>query len=90
MRIPIKDVKALANKCELSLCIVFGVDQRGFTQQVASWGRSIEDCDQAARTGNAIKKIMGWPANLQHAEPSRVRKLQARIKELEEDRDGSK
>ena len=80
MRIPIKDVKELSKKCSLSHCIVFGWD--GKNQQIATYGRTIEACSQAADFGNTMKTKLGWPESL-HAQPSRVRKLQNRIKELE-------
>jgi hypothetical protein len=82
MRIPIKSVRELAVKCGLDQCIVFGWESRGKKQQVATWGRTLEDCASAAEGGNQIKTFCGWPNSL-HTEPSRVRKLQARIKELE-------
>jgi len=70
----------LATKCKLNQIIIFGYD--GKNQHVATWGRTIEDCASAAEGGNQIKTFCGWPNSL-HAEPARVRKLQARIKELE-------
>lgn len=82
-RIPIKALKELANKYGQDIVIVFGVDSDGHTTHVATWGRGVEDCDRAARWGNNMKVKLGWPESLTHAEPSRVRKLQARIKELE-------
>lgn len=82
-RIPIKDLKELANKNGQDIVIMFGADTDGHTTHVATWGRSIELCDRAAMWGNNMKKQLGWPESLTHAEPSRVRKLQAKIKELE-------
>lgn len=81
-RIPIKSVKALANETGQDLIIVFAIDSDGQTQHIATWGRSIEDCSRAADWGNRMKEKLGWPKSL-FALPSRVRKLQARIKELE-------
>lgn len=80
MKIPIKNAKEFAIKHNLSQIIIFGYD--GKEQHVATWGKSIEDCASAAEGGNQIKTLCGWPNSL-HAEPSRVRKLQTRIKELE-------
>lgn len=82
-RIPIKDLKELANKNGQDIVVVFGADKDGHTTHVATWGRTIEYCDKAARWGNIMKVKLGWPESLTHAEPSRVRQLQARIKELE-------
>lgn len=83
-RLPIKALKELANKNGQDIVIVFGADSDGHTTHVATWGRSIEECDKAARWGNNMKEKLGWPDSLTHAEPSRVRRLQKQIKELEE------
>lgn len=82
MRIPIKLVKQLGNDTKQDIVIVFALDSDGETTHVATWGRSIDDCSRAATWGNNMKDKLGWPESL-HAEPSRVRALQKRIKELE-------
>ena len=79
--ISIKDVKELSKKYKLTHCVVLGYDKK--TTYIATYGHSIEACSQAADFGNKLKTALGWPSTL-HAQPSRVRKLQARIKELEE------
>lgn len=81
-RIPIKSLKELGNNHNQDIVIVFAIDSDGETSHVATWGRSINDCAQAAGWGNVMKDKLGWPETL-HAQPSRVKKLQARIKELE-------
>lgn len=80
-RIPIKSLKELANGSGQDIVIVFAVDSDGETTHVATWGRSADDCSRAADWGNRMKDKLGWPKSL-HAQPSRVRKLQAQIKEL--------
>jgi hypothetical protein len=51
---------------------------------VVTWGRTVVDCDQAAQGGNRVKDVLlGWPKEMCGAEPDRVKKLKARIKELE-------
>jgi hypothetical protein len=60
---------------------MFGWD--GETSHVLTFGKTIEDCSRAADLGNQMKDGLGWPEAL-HAQPARVRKLQARIKELED------
>lgn len=81
-RIPIKSVKQLANDTGQDLIIVFAIDKDGETQHIATWGRSVEDCSRAADWGNKMKEKLEWPKSL-FAQPSRVRKLQARVEELE-------
>lgn len=81
-KIPIKAVKQLANETGQNLVIVFAIDEDDQTQHIATWGRSIEDCSRAADWGNRMKDKLDWPESL-HQQPSRVRKLQKRIKDLE-------
>ena len=83
MRITIKDVKELAKKNSLTHCIVFGFD--GKQQCVATYGANVEQCDQAAEFGNNLKTALGWPDKLCHDEPSRVRQLKNKIKQLEKE-----
>jgi hypothetical protein len=81
MRVPINDLKELAEKRGLTHVIVWAFDSEK-VQHVATYGRNVEECSQAADFGNKLKDTLGWPESL-HAQPSRVRRLQARIKELE-------
>ncbi len=82
MRLPIKALKELANKFGYSVVVVYAWDAEKKMQHIATWGRTIKLCDQAAQWGNMMKDALGWPESL-HAEPDRVKKLQERIKELE-------
>lgn len=81
MRVPINDLRLLAEKRGLTHVIVWACDGSN-VQHVATYGRNLEQCSQAADFGNKLKEALGWPESLQ-AQPARVRKLQARIKELE-------
>ena len=82
MRIPIKALKELANRYGLEHVILFTHESKSDTHHVATWGRSTVACSEAADFGNKLKDTLGWPASL-HSQPSRVKKLQQRIKELE-------
>jgi hypothetical protein len=55
----------------------------GERTHVVTYGKSVEDCDQAALGGDKIKKALGWPEALMNALPSRVRVLKNRVAELE-------
>jgi len=79
-RIPIKDVKAMCVKCGFTHCVAYGYD--GYNEFVATYGKTIEQCDEAARAGNWIKKQLGWKKFID-TEPSRVKALKNKIKELE-------
>src|SRR5690349_20639761 len=78
MRLPIKALKELANKYRYSVVVVYAYDAENKMQHIATWGRSIKLCDQAAQWGNMMKDALGWPEKL-HAMPNRVKKLQERI-----------
>jgi hypothetical protein len=80
MNIPIKELKELSKKYSYDHIICFAT--RGKMQYVATYGRTIEECDQAAQFGDKMKDALGWPESL-HSAPSRVRKLQKRIRDLE-------
>ncbi len=80
MNIPIKALEELSKKYGYDHIICFAT--KGKTQYVATYGRTIEECDQAAQFGDKMKDMLGWPESL-HAAPSRVRQLQKRVKELE-------
>lgn len=78
-RIPIKAAKDLAEIYNLRQAIIIAWD--GKLTHCVTYGKSIEDCDQAAIGGNKIKKALGWPESLM-IEPSRVKKLKKEISEL--------
>lgn len=89
MRLPIKALKDLANKYGYSHVVVYAYDSKNQMQHIATYGRNIYECDQAAQFGNFMKDTLHWPESL-HATPNRVKKLQERIKELEKERDERK
>jgi hypothetical protein len=79
-RLPIAPVRRFAQEYRLRQVIVLAWD--GERTHVVTYGKTLEDCDQAAAGGNKLKTHLGWPESLQ-AEPSRVRALRKRIAELE-------
>lgn len=84
MRIPIKALKDLAEKYDLSHLILFAPHPGENESHIVTYGKTIEACEQAANFGNALKDVLGWPESL-HTQPSRVKRLQKRIKELEKE-----
>ncbi len=82
-RIPIKSAKSFAKEHGLRQVIIVAWD--GEQTHVVTFGETITDCDQAAMGGDFVKKALGWPEKL-NAAPSRVRALQKRVRELEEER----
>lgn len=73
-RIPIKALKEFANKYGLDQVIVIARENATDTDHVATWGRTIKDCELAAISGNRQKRHMGWPESLCHATPARLKK----------------
>jgi hypothetical protein len=80
LRLPIAAAKNVATKYSCRQVILMAWD--GERTHCVTYGKTAEDCDQAAQGGNRIKAALGWPESLM-AEPSRVKKLKARIAELE-------
>lgn len=79
-KVPIKALKELSKAYNLDHVIVFATE--GNMQHIATYGRTSDECSEAADFGNMLKDALGWPESL-HQQPSRVRKLEARIRELE-------
>lgn len=73
-RIPIKAAKTIAEQYGQDQVILVTWDKINGRTHVVSYGRSLIDCEQAALGGNFVKKALGWPENLQHATPSRVKR----------------
>lgn len=79
--IPIKAAKDLAKQYDLKQVIILAWD--GEREHCVTFGKTLEDCDQAAESGNCIKRILGWPESLCSSVPSRIVRLKRRIEELE-------
>ncbi len=82
-RIPTTTAKAVSEKhSDVTQVILLAWD--GERTHVVTWGKSVEDCAQAADGGNSVKRLFKWPEELCKTEPSRVKKLKDRIAELEQ------
>lgn len=73
-RIPIKSAKAIAKEFGYTQVIIHAYDGNTGMQCVATYGTTLEDCDNAAAGGNALKKLLGWPEELCNAKPKRSKK----------------
>lgn len=82
MKIPVKAAKELAEKYKAKQVILFAWD--GKLTHVVTYGETVEDCAQAANGANNIKKSWGWPEDTL-TEPARVKGLQNRVANLEQD-----
>lgn len=79
-RIAISAAKKFAQEQDCRQVIMLALDN-DLVAHCVTWGKSVEDCAQAADYGNRIKAAAGWPPETQ-AEPSRVRKLKDEITAL--------
>ncbi len=84
MRIPVKALKELANRYNLSHIILFTHHPGENKDHIVTYGKTREACSQAADFGNALKDHLDWPKSL-HAQPARVRQLLKHIGELEDE-----
>ena len=82
-KIPIKAGKQFAEKYKKDQVIILSWSRGDNMTWVTTYGRTIEDCDQAAQAGKKLKKdFLGWPESACLAEPSRVKRLRTEIKKL--------
>lgn len=82
-RIPIACAKRIAHEHGQKQVIIVTFGDDGVTH-VVTYGRSIEDCDQAALGGNCVKRALGWPDELCCAVPSRVKKLRDELRRCQD------
>ena len=70
-RISIQSAKNIANDFGYTQVIVVAFDKGTGITSVCTYGKSQEDCVQAAEGGNFVKKALGWPESAINAKPSR-------------------
>jgi|ERR1017187_854111 hypothetical protein len=58
-RLPIKAARNIGKEYDCKQVIVIAWD--GELTHIVTWGKTIYDCDQAARGGNKLKEKWGWP-----------------------------
>lgn len=78
-RIPISVAKGVAAATDCQQVIILAWD--GELTHVVTYGKTVENCAQAAEGGNRIKRFLGWPENTM-SQPSRVNKLEKEIADL--------
>lgn len=74
-RIPITAAKGIAQAHGLRQVILLGWD--GERTHVVTYGKSMQDCRQAAEGGNKLKRALGWPEELCNDKPARARRADA-------------
>jgi hypothetical protein len=70
-RIPISDAKAIGINHGYTQVIITAFDKNTGITSVCTWGKSLEDCVQAAQGGNFVKKALGWPPEKCNDKPAR-------------------
>ena len=73
-RIPIKAAKEVSLKYDWPEIVIFGYDPKTGLQHVTTFGVSVDQCVDAAKAGNYLKKSLGWPENQCQAQAARVKK----------------
>lgn len=76
-RLPISAARRIAKEHDCRQVILLAWD--GERTHIVTYGKSIDDCAQAAEGGNILKTKWGWPEL--NDQPSRVKKLQRELKD---------
>lgn len=71
--IPIKAAKAISEAYDKNQVIIVTWDKEHGMTHVTTYGRTLEECDQAALGGNLVKRALGWDESLCNAIPNRVK-----------------
>jgi len=72
--IPITEAKTISQKHGFQQVIIVAWDSETSTTSVVTYGKSLEDCEQAAMGGNLVKKSLGWPDDKCNDAPYRAKK----------------
>lgn len=76
--IPINWAKKIAEDLGYTQVIIHGYDGNSGIQHVTTFGKSLADCDNAAKGGNAIKRLLGWDEKLCQSAPARIKRKVAK------------
>lgn len=78
-RIPIAAAKRIAEEFGYDQIVIFARAHRNAnTEHVTTYGKTVEDCDVAARMGNKLKRFVGWPEEKCQDKPARIRRREAK------------
>lgn len=72
-KIPISAAKRIADEYDKDQVIIVTWDKLTGTTWVTTYGKTLEECSQAAEGGNRVKRALGWPDTLCHAKPARTK-----------------
>jgi hypothetical protein len=71
-RVTITAAKEIANKFDKDQVIIISFSKKDGQTWVTTYGRTVEDCQQAAEGGNKLKRAMNWPEELCNEMPQRA------------------
>jgi hypothetical protein len=74
MNIPITAAKKIAHEYDWPEIIIFGYNPETADRHVTTFGKTVDQCADAAKAGNYLKKALNWPEELCHAKPAREKK----------------
>ena len=83
-KIPISAAKTISKDYEFPQVVIFAYDPETGKQHVTTYGKSLRDCDSAAKAGNSLKKFLGWPDELCEEEPARIKRYKKKNIRFEE------
>jgi hypothetical protein len=70
--IPIKAARDIAAAYDKDQVIIVTWDKLHGTTHVTTYGKTTEECIQAAKGGNLVKRALGWPEEQCNAKPRRA------------------
>ena len=68
MTIPISEAKNIREQLGMTHVVIFAVDKNG-KQYVVTHGETIHNAKEAAKAGNKLKDVLGWPKDLCKSTP---------------------
>lgn len=71
--IPINAAKEISDEYNYPEVVIFAYDPDTNMQHVTTYGKSKDQCIDAARAGNYLKRALGWPESECNAKPSRYK-----------------
>ena len=69
-KIPITVAKTIADTLEQDQVILMTFEKKTGVTSVVTYGKSKDDCVQAAQGGNFLKRALGWPEDRCHDAPA--------------------
>jgi len=70
-RLPIKAAKDVADKYNQSQVIMVTWDKESNLIHTVSYGKTVKDCEEAAKGANMVRRALGFPEELCNAKPAR-------------------